>query len=146
MECTYACIGFGDCERACPFGAIKIVDGLPKVNPMLCVGCGTCARVCPKGVIEIIPKNARVWVPCNSKDPGKVVKSICQVGCITCRMCVRSCPAKAITIEDGRVKIDHKKCIEYGEKCKMVCVEKCPRNILRPFKIEYEYQQVKKAA
>ena len=145
-ECNYACIGLGDCERACPFDAIHIVDGFPEVDPIKCVGCGTCARTCPKNVIEIIPKNARVWVPCSTKDPGKSVRKICQVGCITCRMCVKSCPAKAVTIEDGIVKIDHKKCLEYGDKCGMVCVEKCPRKIFRPFEIEYEYKVEKKAA
>ena len=146
MECKYACIGFGDCERACPFGAITIKDGMPFINPLKCVGCGTCVKACPKNVIEIIPKNARVWVPCSSKDPGKVVRSVCNVGCISCKMCIKSCPAKAISMEDGIIKIDHKKCLDYGDKCEMVCVEKCPRKILRPFEIKYEYELEKKAA
>ncbi len=146
IACNYACIGLGDCATACPFDAITIVDGFPRINPLKCVGCGTCAKVCPKKVIEIMPRNARVWVPCSSKDPGKVVRKICEAGCISCKMCIKTCPAKAISMEDGIIRIDHSKCLEYGEKCEEICVEKCPRNILRPFKIEYEYQLEKKAA
>ena len=146
IACNYACIGFGDCVNSCPFNAIEIIDGFPKIDPFQCVGCGTCAKICPKNVIEIIPRNTRVWVPCSSKDPGKVVKKICQVGCISCKICVKNCPAEAISMEDSIIKIDYKKCIEYGDKCKEICVEKCPRNILKAFKVEYKYQIEKKAA
>ena len=32
--CTFACIGLGNCTRACQFDAIHIVDGVAKVNRM----------------------------------------------------------------------------------------------------------------
>jgi electron transport complex protein RnfB len=131
--CRYACIGMGDCERSCPFDAITMEDGFPLVDPELCVGCGTCVRTCPKEVIELIPAQARVWVPCSTKDPGKAVKQVCEVGCISCKICVKSCPAKAVSLEDGLIKIDHEKCVAYGPECETVCVEKCPRNIMRAF-------------
>ena len=38
--CTFACIGLGNCTRACQFDAIHIVDGVAKVNRARCVGCG----------------------------------------------------------------------------------------------------------
>ena len=38
---------------------------------------------------------ARVWVPCSTKDLGKAVMSVCQVGCIGCKMCVLACPYEA---------------------------------------------------
>lgn len=131
MACQYACIGLGDCATACPFDAITMVDHFPNVDPDLCVGCGTCVRTCPKGVIELIPLKARVFVPCSSKDAGKMVKAICSVGCISCRMCVKSCPAEAVTMEDNLIKIDYKKCMDYGPECGEICVEKCPTNIFR---------------
>ena len=31
--CAYACLGYGDCARVCPEGAISVVDGVAKVDP-----------------------------------------------------------------------------------------------------------------
>ena len=44
-------------------------------------------------------------------------------------MCVKACPADAVTYEDNKVKIDHKACIAYGAACEEACIEKCPRDI-----------------
>jgi electron transport complex protein RnfB len=133
QACTYSCIGFGDCAESCPFDAITMVDEFPSVDPDACVGCGTCVRTCPKKIIELLPRGARVWVPCSTKDPGKQVKEICGAGCISCRMCVKVCPAKAVSMEDNLVVIDHNACTAYGPECKEVCVEKCPRKIFRHY-------------
>ena len=146
MACQYACVGFGDCAAACPFDAITMVDHFPAVDPHLCVGCGTCVRTCPKGIIELVPLKARVFVPCSSKDPGKMVKSVCSVGCISCRMCVKSCPAKAVSMEDNVIKIDYKKCMDFGLECGEICVEKCPRDIFRYFSASGKAAENGKAA
>ena len=50
---------------------------------------------------------------------------------IGCTACVKKCPAQAVSMEDNRIVIDHKLCLEYGPSCEEVCVEKCPRDILR---------------
>ena len=34
--CTFACIGLGNCVKACPFGAMEIADGIAKVNRAKC--------------------------------------------------------------------------------------------------------------
>ena len=36
--CTFACIGLGNCTRACQFDAMHIVDGVAKVDRSKCVG------------------------------------------------------------------------------------------------------------
>jgi H+/Na+-translocating ferredoxin:NAD+ oxidoreductase subunit B len=133
-QCKYACIGFGDCAQSCPFDAITMVEDFPVVDYEACVGCGTCVRTCPKKIIELLPRTARVWVPCSTREPGKQVKEVCQAGCISCRMCVKVCPAKAVNLEDNVVVIDHDKCIAYGPECGEVCVEKCPRKIFRHYR------------
>ena len=47
--------------------------------------------------------------------------------CIACGKCARNCPENAISIVDGRAKIDPKKCVGCGE-----CIEVCPKNAIKP--------------
>ncbi|SEM11837.1 electron transport complex protein RnfB [Syntrophus gentianae] len=136
QECSYACIGLGDCVASCPFGAITLENAYPVIDAAKCVGCGSCMRACPKKVIELIPLKARVWVPCSTHDPGKTVRALCKVGCITCKMCVKACPAGAVSVENDLVRIDHEKCLAYGPECNLACVEKCPRKIFQTFQTE----------
>lgn len=132
-NCTFACIGLGECAEVCPFDAIDMVDNFPIVDPNKCVSCGVCVRTCPKKIIELQTLKARVYVPCSSKDLGKDVKAVCEVGCIGCKICVKVCPADAVRYENNNIHIDHSKCIEYGPSCEEVCVAKCPRQIFRHY-------------
>ncbi len=51
------CVACGTCIRECPFGAIKITNGVKaNVNTEICVGCGKCSKICPASVIEIIAR------------------------------------------------------------------------------------------
>ena len=129
--CKYSCLGFADCVRTCPFQAIRLQDGLPEIDPQKCTGCGLCVKACPKNILELIPRKARVMVFCSSKDKAKAVMSVCKVGCIACGKCVRSCPAQVISMQNSRIHIDHKTCMTYGPSCAEICVDDCPRNILR---------------
>ena len=90
--CTYGCLGFGDCTRACEFDAIHVEDGLATVDYEKCVGCGACARACPRNIITITPfKSERMLaVTCSNKDKGKDVITVCNVGCIGCGACART--------------------------------------------------------
>lgn len=40
--------------------------------------------------------------------------------CVACQTCVSCCPVEAISIVDGKAKIDKEKCINCGT-CKAVC-------------------------
>ncbi|MBD3263918.1 MAG: 4Fe-4S dicluster domain-containing protein [Candidatus Omnitrophica bacterium] len=48
----------------------------------------------------------------------------CPYGCIGLGDCLKMCPAKAIYMEEGRIRIDQNKCINCGK-----CIEVCPRNL-----------------
>lgn len=48
---TSKCIGCGECEEVCPYGAIEVIDGDAVVNPGLCHQCNRCIEVCPEGAV-----------------------------------------------------------------------------------------------
>lgn len=90
--CVYGCLGLGDCQRACPFDAIGMVDGLAVVNYEKCTGCGKCEDACPRHIISMVPFKAErmLVIACANKDPAKYVKAVCKVGCLGCRACERA--------------------------------------------------------
>lgn len=123
--CPNGCIGLGTCASICPFGAISIENGISAVDYTKCQGCGKCVEACPKHIIRLIPYDARVWVGCMSVDKGAVTRSYCEVGCISCKLCEKTCEHDAIHVNDFVASIDYTKCTQCGK-----CVEKCPRRII----------------
>ena len=123
--CSYGCMGCGDCVKACPFGAMHIVDGIAKVDRSVCVGCMKCAEACPKGMIEKVPASSTNIVACQSKDKGPVVTKACDYGCIGCQKCKKECPTDAITITDFLAHIDQTQCVNCGH-----CADVCPRGCI----------------
>jgi electron transport complex protein RnfB len=125
-ECAYACLGLGDCVKACKFGSLRIERGVAAVTESLCVGCGICAKVCPRRLIDLLPAASTLRVvSCSSRDRGNITHSVCDAGCIGCGLCVKACEAGAITITDNLARIDPKLCVGCG-KCETVC----PRKII----------------
>ncbi|MFA9397849.1 MAG: 4Fe-4S dicluster domain-containing protein [Clostridiaceae bacterium] len=81
------------CVEACPFGAISLVDKKAVINRDLCKECGKCKAACPFEAISYVQ-----------------------------RPCIKSCEAKAISInQNNKAIIDEKKCIQCGN-----CVYNCP--------------------
>ena len=124
--CRFGCLGGGDCERACQFGAIRVNPEtlIPEVDEEKCTACGACVRACPKGIIELRNKglkNRRVYVSCMSQDKGAVARKACSAACIGCRKCEKACPFGAITVENNLAYIDFNKC----KLCRK-CVAECP--------------------
>lgn len=125
-ECQHGCVGFGDCGEACPTGAIEFVDGfLPKVNDLLCIGCGKCVSACPFGVIELSGRGLVTTVRCHTRDSGMKVNSICHAGCISCQVCVKSCPHHAFDFTEGAPRIMADRCTNCG-----ICEKKCPTGVI----------------
>ncbi len=124
--CNYGCLGCGDCAKACPSGAICVMDGIARINREICTGCGLCVETCPKDIIEIIPQTATVAVLCSSKDKGGVARKKCANACIGCKKCEINCPEKAIAVENNLASIDYSKCTGCG-----LCAENCPTNCIK---------------
>lgn len=124
LACEFGCLGYGDCVRACEFGAITLKDGRPVICEDLCVACGKCTGVCPKSLISIVPKDkARIRVNCSNRKRGPLVIKSCEVSCIACGKCERTCESGAIKVIDNVAVIDYSLCVQCG-KCKDVCPRK----------------------
>jgi len=151
--CKYGCLGLGDCQKVCAFGAIRMTDdGIVAIDFAKCTGCGLCIDACPKETLEMMPRQHRVILSCTTRDKGKSVKSVCTVGCIQCKLCIKECPADAIYFDaQGIITVDHASCSGYGPGCDEVCVAVCPTDILhmpgmRPDADKKKKQKAAKAA
>jgi len=54
----FMCRGCGECETACPFNAISVIENeagvkIANVQEALCKGCGMCAVACPTGAASV---------------------------------------------------------------------------------------------
>jgi RnfABCDGE-type electron transport complex B subunit len=125
-SCTYGCLGYGDCFRKCPFGAISMDEnGLPVIDEEKCTGCEQCVAVCPRKVIRMRPAKSLVTVRCLSQAKGVEVRKTCKTGCIACSLCVKACPFDAITVQNNVAIIDHSLCRNCG-----LCIAKCPTKVI----------------
>lgn len=121
-ECIYGCLGLGDCARACPYGAIKICDGVARIDPMTCRACKMCMRTCPKHLIEMKPiHEAKAAVLCKNTDKGAVTRKECSAGCIGCMKCTKVCETEAVTVTNFVAHVNTGKCTGCGK-----CAEVCP--------------------
>ena len=130
MECGFGCLGYGDCVRACPFGALEMSEGKPEVIIERCTACGKCIESCPRNIISL--KNfdrdkGIILIACSSEDKGAVVKKICEVGCIGCGLCVKVCPEGCFELKENLARVDYEKlreCKDWNKAIKM-CPTQC---------------------
>lgn len=123
--CNYGCLGFGSCEKVCPFDAIHVENGVAVVDREKCKACGKCIAVCPKHLIELVPYDSKYAVVCSSADKGPVTMKGCSAGCIGCGLCVKACPQGAVKVENFHAVIDQEKCVGCG-----ACAAKCPKGAI----------------
>ncbi len=140
-DCRFGCLGYGDCTSVCKFDAIRVEDGVARVDPDKCTGCGMCADICPDKIIHIVPETEAPMVFCANHDRGAVTRKNCSIGCIGCSKCVRTCPVGAITMDNNLAYIDMEKCIGCH-----ACVAACPVHAINLPKHSVGYQPVKKSA
>ena len=72
------CTGCSGCITACPFGALRMEDGLAVNEPELCCLCGACVKTCPFSAISLEEQEQEasvglsefqgVWVFAEQKD------------------------------------------------------------------------------
>ena len=120
-SCEFGCIGLGDCERACKFNAITVVNGIARVHRAECASCGVCVRTCPNHLIRLAPRKNIVFVQCHNTLKGAAAIKNCNNACIGCTKCEKTCKFDAVHIEDHLAYIDPEKCKNCG-----MCQKECP--------------------
>ncbi len=103
------------CQRACKFGAIKIINGKSYIDSAKCRNCKMCMAACPYNAI------VKIAVPCEDACPvGAIEKDetghakIDHEKCISCGKCVKRCPFGAIN--EKSQMIDIMKCLKTGKE------------------------------
>lgn len=123
--CTYGCLGYASCVRACPVQAIRLERGIAKVDKHRCISCGKCVSTCPRKLIKMVPAKAEIHVLCSSMDKGPVVKKVCGTGCLGCRICTKLA-GDAIIMDGFLAKVDYSKEVNNPE-----LIAKCPGKCIR---------------
>ena len=102
-----------------------MVGGVAVVQADKCRACGICVSACPRHLISLVSEKQDVFVSCSSHDRGPVLRENCNIGCIGCTLCQKTCKHDAIHVVDNLAVIDYDKCVNCGE-----CVAVCPRKLI----------------
>jgi Na+-translocating ferredoxin:NAD+ oxidoreductase RNF subunit RnfB len=121
--CAWGCLGLGDCESVCSFGAIHMNRySLPQVDANICTACGDCVDVCPKKLFTIHPVSHHLWVACNNQEFGDAAEKWCEVACIACERCAMDAPEGLIQIRNNLATIDYTK----NALASPIAIQRCP--------------------
>jgi 4Fe-4S ferredoxin len=121
------CIYCGICKKICPEEAIKIVcttcmsheeikipeiEGKIILNQEECIKCGWCQEICPVDAAQVSkPFEGELVYDADYTCKGK-----------TCHACEDVCPCNAISIVEGKSKVNPNFCVLCG-----ACAQACPQ-------------------
>lgn len=149
--CGHGCISCGECERACPEGAVSIVNNHAVIDYDKCAGCVACTVKCRKKIIvdtlhDLTKVKEKVaFVKCSGGYKASEVykkmgltsceeaiekispkdHELCTTGCCGLGSCTKVCRYDAIHVVNGTAVVDPEKCVG----CKD-CTYACPKHII----------------
>lgn len=122
-DCTWGCIGLGDCATVCDFNAIVLNnDGLPVVDPEKCTACGDCVEICPKDLFVLMPIEHQLLVQCKSLLEGDEALKRCSVACNGCSRCVADAAPSLISMQNGLAVINY----DFANLADASATKRCP--------------------
>ena len=141
-DCSWGCLGLGDCETICDFDAIIMNDnGLPVVDAEKCTACNDCIEVCPKGLFKLMPLGQKLIVQCRSLIEGDLAESKCSVACTACNRCVADSAPGVIEIIDNLAVINYK----LNDLTSPVAVKRCPTDAIVWLEGDNQFEQKKRS-
>ena len=139
-QCSFGCMGYGDCVLSCQFDALHMgEEGLPVVTEEKCTACGKCVDACPRNLFELHSVDVNMLVYCRSLDGPKASRKLCKNACIACGICARACP-EAIVMENNLAVITNYKKISPEH---IPAIEKCPTKAIGRLAKEDEEETTK---
>ncbi len=95
-ELCQGCLA-SSCQRVCPKGAIKFVNGKSRIDQKLCIKCGKCAHSCPYNAITYLERPCQAACGMDAIGVDEYGKATIDYDrCVSCGQCLVSCPFGAI--------------------------------------------------
>jgi Na+-translocating ferredoxin:NAD+ oxidoreductase RNF subunit RnfB len=128
LECTWGCLGYGDCDVVCTFDAIRMnAFRLPVVDVERCTACGDCVEACPRDLFDLMPLSQQLLVQCRAPLAADEARRLCTVACDACGRCAQDGAPGLIRMAGGLPEIDY----EAGGPAAPAATWRCPTGAIR---------------
>ena len=95
-ELCQGCLA-ASCQRVCPKGAVKFINGKSYIDQKLCIKCGKCAKSCPYHAINYLERPCQAACGMDAIGVDEYGKAAINYDlCVSCGQCLVNCPFGAI--------------------------------------------------
>jgi len=138
-DCSWGCLGLGDCAVSCDFDAIAMSDnGLPVVDTEKCTACNDCVEICPKGLFTLMPIGQKLIVQCRSLLEGDLAESKCSVACTACSRCVADSAPGVIEMINNLAVVNY----DLNDLASVAATKRCPTDAIVWLEGDNQFEQV----